>query len=663
MKKLDFVNTKIGSFNEARFSNGNVYPITATPFGMAHFSLQTDGAKTRFFNPTEHTFEGIRLTHQPSPWLGDYGHLLFLPFSGKLHEEASCRWSSYRPQEATIEPYELGLKEQRYRVYVKLAPTCRGAIMQVKNISDQETGLAFVSYDEATVFCVGTNTVTGYTDARQSVHTRFKNLREYFYAEFSAPIKRKVDLERGGVAFYFDGDVEMKISTSFVSEKQAKRNFEYELANETYNTVRNAAMNQWEDYLSLIEVEGQEKRKRTFYSCMYRAFLYPRVFHELDENGEPIHFNVDTDKVEKGVFYTDNGFWDTYRTVYPLLSIIKPELVAEMIEGFVNYAEETGWLPKWISPGEVGMMPGTLVEAVLADAAVSGIIKGELLNRAYKAMLKNAYNESESPKHGRKALTDYIELGYVPSDVKECVNHTCDCAYGDYCIAQVARIVGDMEQYEKLLARSKNYENIFDKDTRFLRAKDRNGNFIEPFDPYAWGGANCEGSSWQNSFGVYHDVDGLARLHGGKEKLAERLDELFHAEPVFTVGGYGSEIHEMSEMACVDFGQMAISNQPSFHIPWLYTMIGQREKTEKQVENLVDKAFNYKDDGFPGDEDNGTTSCWYIFACLGFYPVCPGSGEYICSKPLFNTIKIRGKKIVRFEGARVPYIDIVMGMR
>lgn len=659
MSALDFVNAQVGSFNERRYSNGNVYPITACPFGMANFALQTDGGSNWFYNPRSHAFEGIRLTHQPSPWVGDYGHLLFLPFTGKLNAEAHTRWSSFRPEDTVLRPERMEVYLQRYRVRAKVVPTERGGIFSLES-AELPLGLALVPFAPSHFTAEG-NKLTGWTDS-QSVWN-FKRIREYFYAEFSVGIAGTEALDDGGIAVTFgERSVEMKLATSFISPEQAKRNFDLELADKSFAEAEERAKAGWEDYLGRISVSDENpERKKMFYSCFYRALLFPRVFHEYGADGAPVHFNADTGKAEKGVFYTDNGFWDTYRTVYPLLSLIAPERVREMIEGFVNYSEETGWLPKWLSPGEVGMMPGTLVEAVIADACVKKIIGGELLERAYRAMLKSAYVKSDDRRHGRQGIDDYIKFGYVPSDYKESVNHTCDCAYGDYCIAQVAKAAGDAEQAEKLLKRSKSYANLFDAESRFLRGRDRAGNFKEGFDPYVWGGDNCEGSSWQNSFAVYHDVEGLARLHGGVEAFERRLDELFSAEPVYRVGGYGEEIHEMSEMASVDFGQCAISNQPSFHIPWLYACIGKREKTEYWVEKLVNEAFFCTVDGFPGDEDNGTMASWYIFACLGFYPVCPGKDEYVTSKPLFGHIEMCGKEIGRFRKPTVTLREIVSG--
>lgn len=661
MSALDFVNVKMGTKNHPRFSNGNIYPVTACPFGMANFTLQTDGnAGNWFYDPQSHSFEGIRLTHQPSPWIGDYGHLLFLPFSGEFERDPARRWSSFRPEETVLRPEKTELYLQRYRVRVRLAPTERGAVLAVSHTEGKGVGIALLPFADSD-FRIQGDTLVGWTDS-QSIWG-FKRIREYFYIRFTRAPLTAVPSERGGLALSFEGDVEAAIATSFISVEQAKRNFERELTLSFAETER-AAREKWEGYLDRIRVSGEDRERReTFYTCFYRALLYPRIFHEYDEEGRPVHFNADTQSTERGVFYTDNGFWDTYRTLYPFLTVVAPERVREMAEGFLNYADETGWLPKWLSPGEIGMMPGTLAEAMLSDACVKGILEGDLRDRAYRHLLKSAFAQSAQEKHGRRWLGDYLEYGYFPNDRKESVNNTCDCAYGDFCIAQVAKLTGDAETAAALTERSGNWTKLFDPSSKFLRGRDRNGAFREPFDPYEWGGDNCEGSSWQNSFAVYHDVAGLAALYGGAQAFEARLDELFAAEPKFTVGGYGEEIHEMSEMASADFGQCAISNQPSFHIPWLYTAIGRRDKTEYWVEKLAREAFSCTDTGFPGDEDNGTTACWYLFACMGFYPLCPGKAEYVASKPLFEHIELCGKEIGRYASDVVTHAELTDGMK
>lgn len=656
--KLDYVNAKMGSLNEIRFSNGNVYPISSRPFGMANFTLQTNGeAGNWFYNPTHHTFEGIRLSHQPSPWIGDFGHILFLPYTDELSDIKEFRWSSIRPEKTEIHPHYVSAYLNRYRVKFSLTPSIRGGIIKLENYSDKDLGFAICPFKDS-VFTLEGNTIKGYTDVNLQ-HNAKGNIKEYFYIEFSTIPKSYSKIENGGIKLTFSSDVEIKIALSFISYEQAELNFKRELLDYGYDMLLKETTDIWEEKLNKIQVSGEEKRVKTFYSCMYRAYLYPNTFYELDRDQKPIHYNLDTDKIEQGVFYTNNGFWDTYRTVYSFFSILEPNMTKDFANGFLNYADDTGWLPKWLSSCEIGIMPGTLVESVISELAVKGIIKGEMLKKAYKYLIKNAYEYAGiESRHGRANLNEYIQNGYIASDKHESINHTCDCAYGDYCIAQVAKLVGDEDEYKKLSHRSMNYKNLFDDKEKFLRARNVNGQFRDYFDPYEWGGDNCEGSSWQNGFSVFHDIEGFSKLLGGNKALEKRLDELFSAEEKFSVGKYQMEIHEMSEMACVSFGQMAISNQPSFHIPWLYTLCGNREKAEYWVEKLVDEAFSPDFNGYPGDDDNGTTSCWYLFACLGFYPVCPTSGEYVCTKPLLN-IEINGKKIERFNKDKVTYDEII----
>lgn len=638
MSKLSSVNTQIGTQNSFRYSNGNIYPICAMPFGMAHFTIQTSHERgTWFYCARDNFFEGIRLTHQPSPWIGDYGHMLFLPFSGPYY--ANSLSSVYQPKKTIFQPNYVNFFLHRYQITGEVVPTERGAMFRFVNESNQETGLLICGFGETEMVANGAE--VEFRTRAQSTE-RFQGLYEYIHMHFSAAPSRIERKEAEKYVFWFqEKEVCLKMATSFISQNQAKVTFRRELESKTLDDLKCDAENAWEQKLSLIEVSKENpKRYKTFYSCLYRMFLYPRKFYEIDNSGRIFHYNAQVDRVFEGVYYNDNGFWDTYKTVYPLFNIILPDTAREMIEGFVNHYEECGWLPNWISGGEVGAMPGSLIESVIADAAVKGTINGELLERAYRALLKNAYVKGETNLFGRKGLEEYLHYGYVTETYESAVNNTLDSCYGDFCIAQVARLLGDNEHQAELEKRSRNYQNLFDPTSGFMRAKDKNGLFKAEMDPYEWGGENCEGSFWQNSFAVYHDIEGLAALHGGRDKLCEKLDTLFASEPIYHVGAYEREIHEMSEMALANFGQCAISNQPSFHIPWLYALLGEKEKSEYWVEKIADEAFSPDEEGFPGDEDNGSMAGWYVFACLGFYPVCPGKNEYAYTKPLFKTIKI-----------------------
>lgn len=650
LKYAKAVYAKIGTENYSRYSNGNIFPVTALPRGMAEWCIQTDGAGgSWFYNPRHRTFEGIRLTHQPSPWVGDYCAVVFLPTSDN-ESVAENMYSSFRPEEAVTEPYLIRAKLLRFGVTVSLAPTERGGIFHVENASGRQSGFVILPQDRAELKICGRK-VCGYTDGKYKFGQR--DIREYLSVTFDCDIIGSEPLANGGVRVFLDSaEYDVRVAHGFISGEITELTLQRELGG-SFASILSDAENAWENALSAIEVSREDEELfKLFYSCMYRALLYPIKFYELDAKGQALHFNPDINETRRGVCYTNNGFWDTFRTVYPLLSIIDRDAVREIVEGFINFGEEVGGLPRWLAPGDIAIMPGNLSEAVIADAAVKGIIDGDLLKRAYKLLVENG-------RSGRAGVADYIKYGYFPyTDHRESINETLDGAYGDFCISQVAKLLGDTAAAEEFGRRSQNYRNLFDAQTGFMRGKDREGNFRPDFDACDWGGDNCEGSYWQNSFAVYHDIDGLAELHGGKDKLIAKLDALFAEPPRFNVAGYGREIHEMSEMAAIDFGQCAISNQPSFHIPFLYSALGERKKTEDIVEKLVKTAFFANDCGFPGDEDNGTMASWVIFACLGFYPVCPGKAEYVASKPLFKEIKINGKRLAVWDKDIIKHSDI-----
>ena len=301
----------------------------------------------------------------------------------------------------------------------------------------------------------------------------------------------------------------------------------------------------------------------------------------------------------------------------------------------MNSYRESGYLPKWLSPDERGLMPGTLIDAVIADAAVKDI-RRDLMPEFLTAMEKGATVQSKHPNYGRQGTEDYLTYGYVPNHYHESVNHTLDYAYSDFCISQVAKVLEEEEMTKKYQQQSLNYQNIFDYESGFMRSKDKDGKFREPFSANRWGQDYAEGSAWQSSFAVYHDFSGLIGKYGGSERYKEKLIELCNQPPTFDPGGYGFEIHEMSEMAAIEFGQLAISNQPSFHYPYLFSYIGQPEMAQPLLKQLMTQTFDDSPMGYPGDEDNGSMAAWYIFNSLGFYPVTPGTGEYVIGMPLID---------------------------
>jgi len=680
MKYIDYVNIKQGTDSIPSFSQGNTLPLTQLPFSMASFSPQTTSNMGRFFfHPRHRVLEGVRLTHQPSPWIGDFGAIVLMPQEGEPRIQPNQRVSSYRPQDAVYRPDYLKLAFQRYNAVMELAPTERGGMLRLNYNGDLKPRFAVlpISHECGYTLHPDKRMLTGYT--RQHVWPVVESFAMYFAIEFDCDIDvensflTSVDGElqrkNQGVGDCFGYNVALtekqvtaRLAISYISVEQAEENLRQELQGKSFDEIRDAACDLWESYLSRIQVEASEEKKKTFYSCLYRMFLYPNKFHELDEKGNVIHFNTYDGTVGEGVLYTNNGFWDTFRTVYPLFALIAPEMYEEILQGYVNSYKDTGWLPKWPSAGEVGMMPGTLIDAVIGHAAATGAVSDKLLKEAYEAALKHVYQQSNDPKYGRHGTDDYNRYGYIPREkYHESVNHTLDYVYGDFCLAQVANKLGDRENEQRFLASAQNYKKLFDPETGFMRGRDSEGKMADDFDPYRWGCEYCEGSAWQNSFGVYHDMLGLAELYGGKDRLIAKLDELFAALPRYNVGGYGNLIHEMSEMAAQDFGQCAISNQPSFHLPYMFAVLGEKAKTEFWVEKIVNEAFSSGDDGFPGDDDNGTMSGWYIFSVMGFYPICPGKAEYVKSKMLVDSVKIRGHEICLddFDGDVIAHSDMI----
>lgn len=677
MSYCQYVNIKQGSSSVTRFSNGNTLPLVQLPFGMTAFAPQTEEGTRWYYHPSSRALEGVRLTHQPSPWIADYGAFLFMPQKMPISSKSGRRWTGYKPEDAELTPYAMKLRFLRSGCDFELAPTERGAVIRLNfdNDGDNYFSVLPVTGDYEYHFDEKSGILTASTDMKMSGEA--KNFRAYLAMVFPEGAVESVCVSRdeNGEEVFGDGcevsgegsaiflklgvkALEIKLAASYISSEQALLTLERELSDECFDTVKAKARDIWEKWLSSVTIEtGDEKKLRTFYSCLYRAFLYPHKCHEYDKDGKAVHYSPHNGDVREGVRYTDNGFWDTYRTCYSFYSLAAKDELREMLAAFINEYNESGWLPRWLSIGECGCMPSTLIDAVICDGAVKGFIDRPTLETALEGMLKHSVTESPDRRFGRTGVLDYCKYGYVTLNYKESVNLTLDAAYGDWCIARVAEILGKSDISEEYDKRSKNYAKLFDAETGFMRARDENGDFRPDFSPIRWGRDYTEGSAWQNSFAVPHDIEGLARLYGGKEKLEEKIDALFNEKPNYEVDGYGCEIHEITEMAAANFGQCAISNQPSFHIPYIYSALGNVEKTACWVEKICNEAFSYEDDGFPGDEDNGSMALWYVFGVLGFYPFCPGKAEFVKGKKQVDRAFICGKEIDAdaFEGNIIPY--------
>ena len=633
---LETIDTRFGTASKHAFSRGNTLPYTGVPFGMNYFVPQTsDQEGSWFFDPHLPIFQGIRLTHQPSPWFGDYSWLLLTPVTGKISGDTLFhRQSSYNLERAIFNPHYLRIFSERYQIETQLSPTCYGASIQLRQIQGKKLSLYLHAADKLTVEQVDKRTLAlrqeGETETNKSPLVMFTALA------FSTDIE---SINQEGQDWRIDlagAKVQVQLATSFISKEQALFN----LPKQNFEETKTNAKESWEDLLGRFDVVETGSVERTFFDhCLYRLFLFPQTFYEVNEQGENIHMDLASGTSKPGLLFTNNGFWDTFRTSFPLFALIIPEHYRQFLEGFLNSYHDTGYLPKWLAPDERGMMPGTLIDGVLADSACKDMAP-ELEEEFLKAMIETATKSDPKAINGRHGLSQYQEIGYLSTDYHESVSHTLDYAYSDFCISTCAAKLGQEELAQTYAHYSKNYQNLFDPETGYMRARDVDGNFRPDFSPYSWGRDYAECSAVQASLGVLHDISGLSQLMGGKEAFSNYLLKACQSLPLFETTGYGYEIHEMSEMATAPFGQLAISNQPSFHIPYLFRYSNVPQYTSLLIKTLRQKAFRAGWDAYPGDEDNGSLSAWYVWSALGLYPTCPGKASYDLGIPYFDHLRV-----------------------
>lgn len=633
---LETIDTRFGTASKHAFSRGNTLPYTGVPFGMNYFVPQTsDQEGSWFFDPHLPIFQGIRLTHQPSPWIGDYSWLLLTPVTGEISGDTLFhRQSSYNLDRAIFNPHYLRIFSDRYQIETQLAPTCYGASIQLRQIQGKSLSIYLHANDDLTVDQADKQTLnlrqSGLTETNKSSLVMFTALA------FSKEI---LSIKQEGQDWRIDlagAEVQVQLATSFISKEQARFN----LPSKDFEETKSDAKASWEDLLGRFDVVETGPVDRTFFDhCLYRLFLFPQTFYEVNEHGENIHIDLASGTIKPGLLFTNNGFWDTFRTSFPLFALIIPEYYRQFLEGFLNSYRDTGYLPKWLAPDERGMMPGTLIDGLIADSACKDMAP-ELEEEFLKAMIETATKSDPKAINGRHGLSQYQELGYLSTDYHESVSHTLDYAYSDFCISTCAAKLVQEELAQNYAHYSKNYQNLFDPETGYMRARDVDGNFRPDFSPYSWGRDYAECSAVQASLGVLHDISGLSQLMGGKEAFSNYLLKACQSLPLFETTGYGYEIHEMSEMATAPFGQLAISNQPSFHIPYLFRYSNVPQYTSLLIKTLRQKAFRAGWDAYPGDEDNGSLSAWYVWSALGLYPTCPGKASYDLGIPYFDHLRV-----------------------
>ena len=658
---VDLVSTLVGTLSKHSLSTGNTYPAIAMPWGMNFWTPQTgkmgDGWQYVY---TADKIRGLKQTHQPSPWINDYGQFAIMATTGRpvFDEDKRASWFSHKAETATPYYYKVYLAD--WDVVAEVTPTDRAAVVRFTFPATSQANIVVDAFDGGSSVSVNEarRTIAGYSVKNSGGVPR--NFRNYFVVEcdHDFTVSRQVSGPRQGAVVTLPTrrgeQVTLRVASSFVSLEQALLNLK-EVEGRSFEAVCQQGRQRWNEVLGRVEVADQNiDHLRTFYSCLYRSVLFPRMFYEIDASGKPIHYSPHTGEVRPGYYFTDTGFWDTFRCLFPLLNLLYPEMNAKMQEGLVNCYKESGFLPEWASPGHRGCMVGNNSASVVADAYLKGV-QVEDVELLWQAVVHgaNAVHPNVSST-GRLGFDYYNKLGYVPYNVgiNENVARTLEYAYDDWCIYQLGKALGKGEsELRPFREHALNYQNVFDPESRLMRGRLKDGRFQSPFSPLKWGDAFTEGNAWHYTWSVFHDPEGLIRLMGGRQAFVEMLDSVFSVPPLFDESYYGSVIHEIREMQIMNMGNYAHGNQPIQHMIYLYDWAGEPWKTQQRVREVMDRFYTAQPDGYCGDEDNGQTSAWYVFSAMGFYPVCPGSGQYALGTPRFPqmTLHLQGGRTLTIE--------------
>ena len=668
---VDWVNPLMGTDSHYSLSTGNTYPAIALPWGMNFWTPQTGEMGNGWaYTYDAHQIKGFKQTHQPSPWMKDYGQFSIMPVTGKLRFREKERQSWFSHKAEVVKPHYYSVYLADHDVTTEITPTERAARFR---FTFPETDSAYVvvdAFDRGSYVRIlpKERKILGYTTRNSGgVPENFKN---YFVIEFDKDFELSKTFSdstltnslesksnHAGAVIGFKtakGEVvNAKVASSFISYEQAERNLQ-EIADLTFDQLREKGRKIWNEELGRIEVEGGTPAQiATFYSCLYRSLLFPRKFYEIDKDGQVVHYSPYNGEVRPGYMFTDTGFWDTFRSLFPFLNLMYPELNGKMQEGLSNAYDESGWLPEWASPGLRNVMVGNNSASVVSEAFLkSGDAYKYDIENLYEALLHGANNAGPLTAVGRAGADYYNELGYVPYDVgiNENAARTLEYAYDDFAIYQLAKALNrPKEEIELYKNRSLNYKHLFDPETKLMRGKNQDGQFVKDFNPFKWGDAFTEGNSWHYTWSVFHDVQGLIDLMGGNKEFVAQLDKVFSLPPIYDESYYCHVIHEIREMQIANMGQYAHGNQPIQHMIYLYNYAGEPWKAQYWVRETMNRMYQPTPDGYIGDEDNGQTSAWYVFSALGFYPVTPASDQYVLGAPLFEKVTLHlenGNKVV-----------------
>lgn len=683
---VDMVNPLTGTLSKFELSTGNNYPVIALPWGMNFWTPQTgkngDGWQYTY---TADKIRGFKQTHQPSPWMNDYGMFSLMPITGEVtfDEEKRASWFSHKAEIA--KPYYYRVYLADYDITTEIAPTERAAMFRFTFPQEEMSYVVLDAYDRGSYVQIQPekNRIVGYTTRNSGGVTKdFKNWfiidfgsRSFDYTsvtdskEIFTDRKELKDNHTGAIVGFRTGHrdvVTARVASSFISLEQAERNLN-ELGKKSFDEIASDGRKIWNDVLGRIQVEGgSEEQMRTFYSCLWRSLHFPRRFYEIDDKGNPIHYSPYNGQILPGYLFADTGVWDTFRCLFPFLNLVYPSMNEEMQAGLVNAYLESGYLPEWSSPGHRDCMIGQNSASVVADAYIKGI-RVPNQDKLWDAVTYGAHHHLDRSASGRVGHDYYDRLGYVPCNVGigQNVARTLEYAYNDWSIYTLGKAMGKSEAelapYKKAAL---NYANVYNPARKLMCGREEQGAFNAEFVPENWSGEFCEGNSWHWSFCVFHDPAGLSKLMGGRDEMTEMMDSVFVLPSYLGLRSRGM-IHEMREMQVMDMGQYAHGNQPIQHMVYLYNWTGQPWKAQYWTREIMDKLYNPNADAYCGDEDNGQTSAWYVFSAMGFYPVCPGTKQYAMGSPLFQKIlvKLENGKTIQIEAPnnnkQTRYVDDV----
>jgi len=673
----DLVNPLMGTQSKVDLSNGNTYPDIALPWGMNSWTPQTgkNGDGWQYTYDAD-KIKGFKQTHQPSPWMNDYGVFSIMPVTHKMvyKENERASWFSHKAE--TAKPYYYSVYLADMDVTTEITPTERAAQFRFTYPKTDSSFIVVDAFDRASYIKIlpKEQKIIGYST--RYARGKYPNFKDYFVIYIDKPFtyasvkvimknagdkpEQQSELEAnsnhsiGVIGFKTNKgeQVHLKVASSFISFEQADLNLKRELANDSFDATKQKAKAVWNKTLSRVAVDGGTiDQYKTFYSCLYRMLFFPNKLYEIDAKNQIVHWSPYNGKVLPGYMFGGTGFWDTFRALYPFLNLMYPSIVKEMQEGLINDYKEGGWLPEWSSPGYADIMVGNNSASVVAEAYLKGG-RGYDIKTLYEALIHDANNEGPIHAVGRYGVKYYNTLGYVPYDVKieENAARTLEYAYDDYAIYELGKAIGrPKEEVELYRKRSMNYKKLFDPQTGLMRGKNKDGSFETPFNPFKWGDAFTEGNSWHYTWGVFQDIQGLIDLMGGKKQFVAKLDSVFSLPPIFDSTYYGEVIHEIREMQIANMGQYAHGNQPIQHMIYLYGYGNEPWKTQYWARETMNRMYKATPDGYCGDEDNGQTSAWYVFSAIGFYSVTPASDQYVLGAPLFKKVTLNlenGKKVI-----------------